>query len=186
MSRSFSCAPSSIFNARRARRIAGFLLAVGSLAAVTLAQAAPARPFRFAMEDYPPFEYEENGQPVGINVEVTTRIMQRLGIPFEIEFYPFTRSWMLLAKGKIDAAPSISYQPERETVLLYSDAQKAFQTTGNIPEDHLWLTEYVFFVNRRLKPSLRFESYAQLKRDGHRVGVNKAYTYHPPFWKESF
>jgi polar amino acid transport system substrate-binding protein len=144
------------------------------------------RPFRFAMEDYPPFEYEENGQPAGINVEVTTRIMQRLGIPFEIEFYPFTRSWMLLTKGKVDAAPSISYQPDREPVLLYSDAQKAFRTTGHIPQDHLWLTEYVFFVSRRLKPSLRFNSYAQLKQDGYRVGVNKAYSYHPPFWKDAF
>ena len=186
MSRSFSCVPNSISRSRRALRIAGLLLVAGGLAAITLAQDASPRPFRFAMEDYPPFEYEENGKPAGINVEVTTRIMQRLGIPFEIGFYPFTRSWMLLTKGKVDAAPSISYQPDREPVLLYSDAQKAFQTTGRIPEDHLWVTEYVFFVNRRLKPSLRFNSYAQLKRDGYRVGVNKAYSYHPPFWKETF
>jgi hypothetical protein len=128
------------------------------------------------MEDYPPFEYEEGGVAKGINVEVTTRIMDRLRIPFEISFYPFPRSWMLLTKGKIHAAPSISYNPEREQHLLYTDEQKAFWTTGELPKDYLWRTEYVFFISRRFKNSLRFDSYAQIKRDGYRIAVNKDYT----------
>jgi polar amino acid transport system substrate-binding protein len=162
------------------------VVAVGLLAAASCLVALgeePTRPFRFAMEDYPPFEYEEGGVAKGINVEVTTRIMDRLDIPFEISFYPFSRGWMLLQKGKADAAPSVSYQSFREPYLFYSDAQKAFQSTGNIPDDHLWLTEYVFFVHRRLKGSLRFRSYEQVKQDNYRIGVNKDYSYHPAFWE---
>ncbi|MBL7077145.1 MAG: transporter substrate-binding domain-containing protein [Kiritimatiellae bacterium] len=172
----------SSISKRGVATLVGLLLGAAFCSSVTAQE--PARPFRFAMEDYPPFEYEEGGEAKGINVEVTTRIMDRLGIPFEMAFYPFSRGWMLLQKGGVDAAPSVSYQPFREPYLLYSDAQKAFQSTGHIPDDHLWLTEYVFFVHRRLKDSLRFRSYAQIKQDNYRVGINKDYSYHPAFWEQ--
>ncbi len=170
----------SLISKRSTAACVGLLLVTG-LCASGIAQ-EPARPFHFAMEDYPPFEYEEGGVAKGINVEVMSRIMDRLGIPFEVSFYPFPRAWMLLKKGKAHAAPSISYNPAREPHLLYTDEQKAFWTTGEIPEDYLWLTEYVFFINRRFKNSLRFESYEQIKRDGYRIGIHKDYTYHPAFW----
>jgi len=181
MSISFKSGPSSI-SRRVIAAFCGVFLAAAWYAPAIAQEAG--RPFRFAMEDYPPFEYEEDGMAKGINVEVTTRIMDRLGIPFEISFYPFSRGWMLLQKGRVDAAPSVSYQPFREPYLLYSEAQKAFQSTHEIPDDHLWLTEYVFFVRRRLKDSLHFRSYEQIKQDNYRIGVNKDYSYHPAFWEE--
>ncbi len=180
MSISFRSGPRSTSRSGLAAFTGLFLAAVCCVSATT--QDAT-RPFRFAMEDYPPFEYEEDGEAKGINVEVSTRIMDRLGIPFEISFYPFSRGWMLLQKGKADAAPSISYQSFREPYLLYSDAQKAFQSTGEIPDDHLWLTEYVFFVHRRLRNSLVFRSYEQIAQENYRIGINKDYSYHPAFWE---
>ncbi|MDP6630525.1 MAG: transporter substrate-binding domain-containing protein [Kiritimatiellia bacterium] len=162
--------------------LVGVLLGAAGWCLPVTAQEA-VRPFRFTMEDYPPFEYEEDGKPTGIDVEVVTRIMDRLGIPFTIDFYPFPRAWMLLTKGKAEAATSISYNPSREPHLLFTAGQKAFWTTGEIPDDYLWMTEYVFFVRRRLKDSLEFRSYEQLEHDNYRIGINKEYTYHPAFWE---
>lgn len=144
------------------------------------------RPLRIAAEDYPPYEYIEDGVPKGIDVEVFETVFGRLGIEYEIEFYPFTRGWMMLTKGTVDAAPSISYQPFREPHVYYTEGQREFAKTGEIPEDYLWMTEYVFFVNRKFRASLRFESYDQVKRDGYRVGLLKEYSYHPGFLEEGF
>ena len=124
--------------------------------------------------------------PKGIDVEVFETVFGRLGIEYEIEFYPFTRGWMMLTKGTVDAAPSISYQPFREPHVYYTEGQREFAKTGEIPEDYLWMTEYVFFVNRKFRASLRFESYDQVKRDGYRVGLLKEYSYHPGFLEEGF
>lgn len=144
------------------------------------------RPLRIAAEDYPPYEYLDDGVPKGIDVEVFETVFRRLGIDYEIEFYPFTRGWLMLSKGKVDAAPSISYQPFREPHLYYTEEQREFAKTGRVPKDYLWMTEYVFFVNRKFRASLRFESYDQIKKDGYSIGLLKEYSYHPGFLEHGF
>jgi len=167
-----------------------FLLVVACLSVVAAAFAEPTdppgRPLRIAAEDYPPYEYLDEGVPKGIDVEVFETVFDRLGIEYEIEFYPFTRGWLMLTKGKVDAAPSISYQPFREPHLYYTDGQREFAKTGRVPEDYLWMTEYVFFVNRKFRGSLRFESYDQIKKDGYTIGLLKEYSYHPGFLEQGF
>ncbi|NQT92343.1 MAG: transporter substrate-binding domain-containing protein [Lentisphaerae bacterium] len=139
------------------------------------------RPLRIAAEDYPPYEYIEDGVPKGIDVDVFEKVFGKLGIEYEIEFYPFTRGWLMLTKGMADAAPSISYQPFREPHLFYTDAQREFARTGRIPEDYLWMTEYVFFVLTRNRDKFRFETYEQLRADKPRIGTNRDYSYDDDF-----
>jgi len=147
----------------------------------TAKSAAAPRVLQIAAEEYPPFHYAQGGVATGACVEVIGRILGKLKIPYAFSFYPFTRSWMLLEKGKADAAPSISHKPERESVFHFTPEQKQFDATGVVPPDYLWMTEYVFFVNRRVASSFRFESYEQIKADGYRIGVNTRYTYDPAF-----
>jgi polar amino acid transport system substrate-binding protein len=142
----------------------------------------PTRPLLFVCEDWVPFEYlDENGQLAGLDVEVVARIMGKLGTPYQIRIYPWTRACMLIEKGKADAVLSVSYNVSREPLLYYTDEQRRYAQTGELPPDYLWLSEYVFFVKTKDADHYRFESYEQLRTDQYRIGVNKDYTYDPAF-----
>lgn len=145
--------------------------------------AAPAthHPLVFVCEPWPPFEYEKDGKAVGINPMVIQRVMERLGLPYEIRFFPWARAWLMAQKGAADVVMSVSYNAEREPYLYYTEEQRDFAKTGKLPPDYLWMTEYVFFVVKKNANRFHFESYAQIKADGIRVGVNRGYTYHPEF-----
>ena len=117
----------------------------------------------------------------GIDADVTDRIMKRLGIPYEIRIYPWSRAWMMVEKGTADAVLSVSYKDSREPFLYYTPEQKAFSAGGEMPPDYLWLAEYVFFVMKKHAAALRFESYEQVRADGYRVGLNKDYSYDDAF-----
>ena len=142
----------------------------------------PVRPFLIVGEELPPYEYlDDNGKPAGINVDVLDRIFTELGIPYEIRFYPWARAWLMAENGAADAVLSVSYHAKREPFLYFTEEQKQFAQTQKVPPDFLWLTEYVFFANRRLADSVRFDSYGQIKREGLRVVVNDQYTYDDAF-----
>jgi polar amino acid transport system substrate-binding protein len=158
------------------------------IANLSLGQDTPSHPraLRIAIEEYPPYEYSENGEFKGINIDVFERIFKRLHIPYEIREYPFSRGWLMLSRGAADAAPSISYSKSREPLLYYTDEQRDFAKTGKRPTDYLWMTEYVFFINKRFERSLHFDSYEQMQRDRYRVGTVKSYSYHPGFLEQPF
>jgi len=136
------------------------------------------RPFTIVAEALSPYEYlNDAGQPAGINVEVIDKIFTKLDIPYEIRFYPWSRAWLMTANGAADAVLSISYQKEREPYIYYTDEQRDFWKTEEIPPDFLWLTEYVFFMNRRIADSIRFDSYEQLGEENTRIALINQYSY---------
>lgn len=132
-------------------------------------------------EVWPPFEYSENGKTVGINKDVFDYVFGRLGIPFELRFYPWSRAKMMAEEGAADMVTSVSYLEERESWLHYSDTQRKLSHTDEWPEDYLWKSEYVFFCRKNFADKIRFESYAQIKRDAYRVGTIRDYSYNPAF-----
>jgi len=144
------------------------------------------RPLTFVCEEWVPWEYIEDGKVVGVDAAIVDYIMGRIGIPYKIEIYPWSRAWMMAEKGKADAVLSISYQASREEILLYTEDQRQFAKTGAIPENYLWMSEYVFFVMNQNRKSSKFESYSQLKEDGVRIGRNRDYSYCPEFMETNF
>ncbi len=163
---------------RTGSMILALTLSTGGLARAE----APVRPFVIVGEELPPYEYlDDNGKPAGINVELIDRFFTELGVPYEIRLYPWARAWLMVENGAADAVLSISHHPKREPFLYFTEEQKQFIQTQKVPPDFLWLTEYVFFVNRRLADSIRFDSYEQVKRDGLRVVVNNQYSYDQAF-----
>jgi polar amino acid transport system substrate-binding protein len=138
-------------------------------------------PLVIGCEEFPPFEFTKDGKATGIDVDIIQKIMDKLNIPIEFRFYPFARINMLLKRGSIDAASSISYKSKREHFLYYSNTQKDFVCTGKIPEDSMWTSKYVFFINRRFSDSIRFDSYEQIKKDKYRVGIIRDYSYNKEF-----
>ncbi|OGV55136.1 MAG: hypothetical protein A2X49_15580 [Lentisphaerae bacterium GWF2_52_8] len=143
--------------------------------------AKPQRPLIFVCEEWHPYEYIENGKVAGLDAELVSCIMARLGIPYKIEFYPWSRVVMLLEKGKADAVLSISYKENREKLLHYTEEQRLFAKNGHIPKDFLWLSEYVFFVKKKKLDTIEFSSYEKLKDDGWRIGINNDYSYSSEF-----
>ncbi len=145
---------------------------------------APVRPFVIVGEELPPFEYlDENGKPAGINIELIERVFKELGVPYKIRFYPWARTWLMVENGAADGVLTVSHNPAREAFLYFTGEQTQFGATQKVPPDFLWLTEYVFFVNRRLADSVRFDSYEQVKRDGLRVVVSDQYSYDDAFMR---
>ena len=160
------------------------LLVIGLSLVLSLTALATGNPpplFWIAAEDWPPYEYLEKDKPKGINVEVISRIFDRLNIPIDYQIYPFTRTLMLAEKGKIDAVSSLSYQPYREPMFYFTDEQRAFLTTGQMPSDYLSNNEFVFFLARRHADSFHFESYEQIKKNKYSVGIVNQYSYNQEF-----
>ena len=144
------------------------------------------RPLTFVCEEWAPLEYMEAGEVKGVDASVVKHIMSRLGIPYRIEIYPWSRAWMMARNGKADAVLSISYKESRESVLYYTADQQAFGKTGKLPDNYLWMSEYVFFVMNHSAKRHKFESYEQIKRDGLKIGRNRDYSYDSDFLAAEF
>ena len=107
--------------------------------------------------------------------------MKRLGIPYEIQFYPWSRAWLMAEKGRAEAVLSVSYKTSRESILYYTPEQADLAKTGVLPPDYLWQADYVFFVKKKYKDTYRFDSREQVKAAGYKIGTNKDYTYNEAF-----
>ena len=96
--------------------------------------------------DYPPFEYVENGEKVGFDIELMTEIAKRMGVKLEWVDMPFDSLIAGVQQGKIDASISgFNYSEERDKVVDFTisyytqeDAftvSESFSGTFNVPED---------------------------------------------------
>ncbi len=73
-----------------------------------------------ATEEYPPYEYMENGVIKGLDTEIIEAVSERLGLMVKIEFYPWTRAMKMVRYGEIDAMFSMFRTPEREKFLYFT------------------------------------------------------------------
>lgn len=148
--------------------------------------ARPKRPVLFVCEEWRPFEYCENDQMKGIDVDLVTHIMTGLRIPFEIRTYPWPRAWMMAEQGQADAVLSVSFKDEREKVLYYTDGQRDAAHKVELPKDYLWISRYAFFAKAKNAKDFQFESCEAIIKSGCRVGLNKGYSYASSFPADKF
>ncbi len=65
--------------------------------------------------NYPPYEYlDENGRPVGYNVDITRAIARAMGMDIEIRLGPWEKIREELSRGEIDVIQRMSYSTERD------------------------------------------------------------------------
>ncbi|MCJ7432233.1 MAG: transporter substrate-binding domain-containing protein [Anaerolineales bacterium] len=69
---------------------------------------------------YPPYEFEENGQIKGIAVDIVTEAFKRMGYEVKISLYPWARSLEIMKNGEADAIFTAYKTPDREVFLEYS------------------------------------------------------------------
>lgn len=96
--------------------------------------------------DYPPFEYIENGQKTGFDIDLMTEIAKRMGVKLEWVDMPFDSLIAGVQQGKIDASISaFNFSEERDKVIDFTVAYytledaftvpDSFKGTINVPED---------------------------------------------------
>ncbi|WP_020406316.1 substrate-binding periplasmic protein [Hahella ganghwensis] len=120
-------------------------------------------------EEFPPFEFVQNNQIVGIDIDIITRIFSEMDIPVTFQIVPWKRAWYMVENGDAEAVLSTSRSKTRDPWLFF-------------PKEDLWVSEYVFFVARDRR-SGAFRGYDTILSEGLKVGIIAGNSYHSSFWK---
>lgn len=70
-------------------------------------------------DNYPPFQYFENKQAKGINVDIAKEVLLRMGYNPKFQFMPWQRALFYVKYGKADAIINASYKDSRAKYLYY-------------------------------------------------------------------
>lgn len=75
---------------------------------------------RLVSDDWAPYIYQQNGQPHGIDYEVTTEVFKRLGVQVEWQFLPWKRCLAMIEQGLADGIMDIFQTEARRPYLVYA------------------------------------------------------------------
>lgn len=73
-----------------------------------------------ATEEYPPYEYKEDGVLKGLDIEIIQAASERLGIKVKVKFLPWARAMNNVRLGKNDAMFPMFRTSEREKFLYFT------------------------------------------------------------------
>lgn len=121
---------------------------------------------RLVTESWPPYAYECDGKACGMDVEMVSQVLSRLGYQVQVQFVPWPRALSQLQVGKADAILDISKgeRNERERFLLF-------------PKEALSTSSSALFY-RKSEP-FTFTGLSSLA--GKRVAVVRGYNYSANF-----
>ena len=71
-------------------------------------------------EEFAPYEFVQDGQVVGIDIDICDRIFAKLGYDVEYRIMPWKRAWYHVEKGLADVILTTSRKAARETFCLVS------------------------------------------------------------------
>lgn len=87
------------------------------------------KPVRVLIEDWPPFNYERNGEYTGMAVDYVRYALNTLGLEPEFVRLPWSEALKSIGnREKIDLIPAMSPSPERATFLNFTRPYLAFPT----------------------------------------------------------
>ncbi len=72
------------------------------------------------LEDFPPYQYVENNQPTGIDVEIAREVFKNLGIKLKLEVVPWKRALKYAEDGNVSGLIAALKTEEREKFLYYT------------------------------------------------------------------
>lgn len=116
--------------------------------------------FTIVSEEYPPYEYLEDGKPVGQDVEILQEAAKIAGIKISYQFFPWERATDMVKKGNADAIISLFKNEERSAFLYF-------------PETPLSYEKNVIFANKFFSGDIK--NLDDLK--GKTVGIMSGYSY---------
>ncbi|VXC08588.1 Amino acid ABC transporter substrate-binding protein [Pseudomonas sp. 8Z] len=126
-----------------------------------LALCAKAQTLHLVTEAWPPYVFEQDGQPTGLDYEVTREVLKRLGIDLQLHFMPWKRCLLAMDQGHADGILDIFQRPEREAHMQF------------VMEPLSEIEFVLFFARNRPVP---YNNLTDLK--GRVVGISAGYWYH--------
>ena len=148
------------------KQICSLVMSLFLVAAVSTTVFAAGQKLVVVGESTPPYEFIQNGEVVGIDVDIAKAIFKKLNIDAEYQILPWTRAWKMVETGEADAVFTTSRKDARKPFLYY-------------PEEDMWNSEFAFFV-RKDKKQPSFNSYEDAK--GLTVGVIRGNSYNDDFF----
>ncbi len=94
-----------------------YLVCIVSIFISSLAQAT--EKVTVYTEEFPPFQYTENGTIIGASAEIVQAVLNIAGIEYEIKSFPWARSYGLVQKEANTLIFSISRRPAREELFKW-------------------------------------------------------------------
>ncbi|MFT4907433.1 MAG: polar amino acid transport system substrate-binding protein [Oleispira sp.] len=76
-----------------------------------------ANPLTIVTEQYPPYNYEEQGSIKGMSTEVVSAVLKELDLEVDIEIYPWARAYDMASTQENVLIYSISRTPQRESLF---------------------------------------------------------------------
>ena len=141
---------------------------IATLLLCCLALTARAEPLRIVTEAWAPYVYEENGQPTGLDYEISAEVLRRLGVEVEWQFLPWKRCLLAFEQGQADGILDIFRIPEREANMLFV-------------EEPLSEIEFVLFYSRsRPYPYRKLDDLRDLL-----IGTSPGYWYNDQAFRDS-
>ncbi|WP_162938036.1 ABC transporter substrate-binding protein [Kiloniella sp. EL199] len=120
--------------------------------------------FAIGAEDYPPYEYIEDGELTGFHIELIQAIAEKNNLAITFERYPFKRAQQMLKTGKVDAFTYYGWTAEREKDTRYLE--------GNI----LHRAKIVYVVQKSRVDEIVFNGDLELLRD-YRIVTQAGFSY---------
>lgn len=136
------------------------LLLTGFFAVAILISSATAQELPIVFEEYPPYEYIEDGEVKGINIDLIREAFRRMGLVPFFEPRPWKRALFELSEGTILALSSGFKTTERERFAYF-------------PSEGLSMEEVV--VMTRADNNITMSSLKDLR--GLRIGLRTDYSY---------
>ena len=149
----------------RASGCAGLLVVLLGGALATAGAAPCDKVVVTADPEYPPLHWYDGSALHGASVRVVTRVLDDIGVPYELRYVgPFARVMSLAQAGQVDVVTTLKITPERQAFLTFT-TQPAF------------VNPVAVFVARD-KP-IAFEHWTDLQ--GHLGGVVRGNRFGEPF-----
>lgn len=117
-----------------------------------------------ALEDFPPFQWAEDGKVIGVDADIIREVFKRLGMTPDFKIMPWTRGLRSVKAGIVDALPAALKNEERETFLFY-------------PSEPIHIQKNVVMVKKGA--GMNINSLSDLK--GKAVGVVRGFSYGAEF-----
>ena len=99
-----------------------------------MVMSAQAENFEIMTEEYPPFNYTEDGKLTGLSSEVMVELLKRMGHPEDIKVVPWSRGYNLIQKKEGMILFSMTRTEQRESL---------FKWVGPVAEN-----KWVFFAKK--------------------------------------
>lgn len=145
--------------------LAVVLYIVAAASPVSAGEAGEAGELVVAMAESPPWRMMQNGEAVGVDVDILRDAAARIGYSLRFKLGTFRQCIKRIQRGKADVMAGLVRRPKREKFLVY------------VMPPYITGTTSVFYASRRLAPIIkRYEFLRPL-----RIGVKKGERHFPQF-----